>query len=85
MTEWLEERGIKVLLVDLPESISGLTCSVRQSHDTGRVSVIVVNTGHSLERRRPDSRPRTRFTLCWIQSLQLITKRLPRDLRVPSS
>ncbi len=52
MTELLEERGIKVLLVDLPESISGLTCSVRQSHDTGRVSVIVVNTGHSLERRR---------------------------------
>ena len=52
MTELLEERGIKVLLLDLPDSVSGLTCSVRQSHDNTRLSVIVVNARHSLERRR---------------------------------
>ncbi len=52
MTELLEERGIKVLLIELPDSVSGLTCSVRQSHDDTRVSVIVVNAMHSLERRR---------------------------------
>ena len=52
MTELLEERGIKVLLLDLPDSVSGLTCSVRQSHDNTRLSVIVVNAMHSLERRR---------------------------------
>ena len=52
MTELLEERGIKVLLIELPESVSGLTCSVRQSHDNTRLSVIVVNAMHSLERRR---------------------------------
>ena len=52
MTELLEERGIKVLLIDFPENVSGLTCSVRQSHDNARLSVIVVNARHSLERRR---------------------------------
>ena len=52
MTELLEERGIKVLLIELPNNVSGLTCSVRQSHDNARLSVIVVNAMHSLERRR---------------------------------
>jgi len=52
MTELLEERGIKVLLVELPDNVSGLTCSARQSHDNTRLSVIVVNVMHSLERRR---------------------------------
>lgn len=52
MTELLEERGIKVLVIKLPESVSGLTCSVKQSHTTTRLSVIVVNARHSLERRR---------------------------------
>jgi len=52
MTELLEERGIKVLLIELPDNVSGLTCSVRQSQDHARLSVIVVNAMHSLERRR---------------------------------
>lgn len=52
MTELLEEQGIKVLLVKLPNSVSGLTCSVRQSNASQRLSVIVVNSEHSLERRR---------------------------------
>ena len=52
MTELLEERGIKVLLIELPENVSGLTCSVKQSRDNTRLSVIVVNARHSLERRR---------------------------------
>ena len=52
MTELLEDRGIKVLLLKLPDSVSGLTCSVKQSHDNARLSVIVVNAKHSLERRR---------------------------------
>ena len=52
MTELLEEKGIKVLLLDLPDSVSGLTCSVTQSHDDTPLSVIVVNAMHSLERRR---------------------------------
>ena len=52
MTELLEEKDIKVLLLDLPDSVSGLTCSVRQSHDDTRLSLIVVNAMHSLERRR---------------------------------
>ena len=52
MTELLEDRGIKVLLIELPDNVSGLTCSVRQSHDNARLSVIVVNAIHSLERRR---------------------------------
>ena len=52
MTELLEERGIKVLLLELPENVPGLTCSVRQSHTNAKLWVIVVNAKHSLERRR---------------------------------
>ena len=52
MTELLEEQGIKVLLIELPKNVSGLTCSVRQAHDDTRLSAIVVNASHSLERRR---------------------------------
>lgn len=52
MTELLEHRGIKVLLTELPDKVSGLTCCAKQSHDKGWLSVIVVNAGHSLERRR---------------------------------
>ncbi len=51
MTELLEEKGIKVLLLDLPDAVSGLTCMVeREGHPD--VPVIVVNQGHVLERRR---------------------------------
>lgn len=52
MTELLEEQGIKVLLISLPNSVSGMTCFVKLSNGNGKLSVIVVNSGHSLERRR---------------------------------
>lgn len=51
LTELLEEKGIKVMLLDLPDRVSGLTCKV---HRPGKppVPVIVVNRNHNLERRR---------------------------------
>ncbi len=52
----LEERGIKVLALDLPRTFSGLTCEVKRQGDLPPIPVIVVSTGFSVERRR--------FTLC---------------------
>ena len=51
MTSLLEEKGIKVLLEDLPEKVSGLTCLV-QREKRFEVPVIVVNRKSNLERRR---------------------------------
>ena len=51
VTELLEERGIKVMLLPLPESVSGLTCLVERP-DQPPVPVIVVNKSFNLERRR---------------------------------
>lgn len=51
MTELLEQRGIKILLLDLPNRVSGLTCFVERL-GAGPVPVIVVNQTHTLERRR---------------------------------
>jgi len=51
VTELLEEHGIKVMLLSLPGSVSGLTCLVERPEKTP-VPVIVVNDGHTLERRR---------------------------------
>jgi len=52
MTSFLEDRGIKVLLLPLPKSVSGLTCLVRRSGNKESVAVIVVNKISTLERRR---------------------------------
>lgn len=52
MTELLEEKGIKVLLADLPDKVSGLTCIVKQPSKGLETPVIVVNRNHTLERRR---------------------------------
>ena len=52
MTELLEDQGIKVMIIPLPDSVSGLTCSVRQSNTADVISVIIVNSSHSLENRR---------------------------------
>lgn len=52
MTELLEEKGIKVLLADLPEKVSGLTCFVKRPQRSDDTPVIVVNQTKSLERRR---------------------------------
>jgi len=52
MTSLLEDRGIKVLVISLPEGVSGLTCLVRRPRHKTRVPVIVVNAQVTLERRR---------------------------------
>jgi Zn-dependent peptidase ImmA (M78 family)/DNA-binding XRE family transcriptional regulator len=52
MTELLEERGIKVLLADLPERVSGLTCFVKRVNVGIETPVIVANSSKTLERRR---------------------------------
>lgn len=51
MAELLEEKGVKVIALDLPESVSGSKAFV---HRVGseNVPVIVVNGGHNGERQR---------------------------------
>ena len=51
MTELLEERGIKVFKLDLPESVDGLSCRVRRVGG-GDVPVVVCSTEKTLERQR---------------------------------
>lgn len=52
MTALLEDRGIKVLVIPLPDGVSGLTCLVRRPRHKVKVPVIVVNRNITLERRR---------------------------------
>lgn len=52
LTELLEEHGVKVLLADLPDKVSGLTCVVKRRKVGAAIPVIVVNQAHTLERRR---------------------------------
>lgn len=52
MTSLLEDRGIKVFIMLLPDGVSGLTCLVRRSRQKKRLPVIVINRDISLERRR---------------------------------
>ncbi len=52
MTELLEEKGLKVLVKELPKKVSGFTCLVRRGDDQSDLPVIVVNKICSLERRR---------------------------------
>ena len=52
MTELLEEKGLKVLTVPLPDRISGFTCMVKRPRGMADLPVIVVNNTFSLERRR---------------------------------
>ena len=51
MTELLEEHGIKVLTLDFPRAVDGLTCFVHRS-DESAVPVVVCSTGKSIERQR---------------------------------
>lgn len=51
MSELLEDHGIKVFKLDLPESVDGLSCRVRRV-DGGDVPVVVCSTTKSLERQR---------------------------------
>jgi Zn-dependent peptidase ImmA (M78 family) len=52
MTELLEEKGLKVLTVPLPQRISGFTCMVGRGAGRADLPVIVVNNSFPLERRR---------------------------------
>jgi Zn-dependent peptidase ImmA (M78 family)/DNA-binding XRE family transcriptional regulator len=52
MTELLEEKGLKVLTVSLPERVSGFTCLVGRGEGQSDLPVIVVNNSFPLERRR---------------------------------
>jgi Zn-dependent peptidase ImmA (M78 family)/DNA-binding XRE family transcriptional regulator len=52
MTELLEEKGLKVLIQELPERVSGFTCMVRRRADLPQLPVVVVNQRFPLERRR---------------------------------
>lgn len=52
VTALLEDRGIKVLVIPLPDGVSGLTCLVRRPRHKVKVPVIVVNENITLERRR---------------------------------
>lgn len=52
MTELLEEKGLKVLTVPLPQRISGFTCMVGRGQGRSDLPVIVVNNTFPLERRR---------------------------------
>lgn len=51
LAELLEERGIKVIALDLPESVSGSKAFVQRPNH-GDVPVIVVNQSHNGERQR---------------------------------
>lgn len=51
LTALLEGLGLKVLLLDLPEKVSGLTCFVKRRNGAD-VPVIVVNANMNVERRR---------------------------------
>ena len=52
VTELLEEKGLKVLTVELPGRVSGLTCLVKRSGGQRDLPAIVANSRFSLERRR---------------------------------
>jgi Zn-dependent peptidase ImmA (M78 family) len=52
MTELLEEKGLKVLTVTLPDRVSGFTCTVKRLNGQTDLPVIVVNNSFPLERRR---------------------------------
>jgi Zn-dependent peptidase ImmA (M78 family) len=52
MTELLEEKGLKVLIEELPVRVSGFTCLVKRLGGQADLPVVVVNKNASLERRR---------------------------------
>jgi Zn-dependent peptidase ImmA (M78 family) len=52
ITELLEEKGLKVLIVQLPPRVSGFTCLVGRGQGQPELPVIVVNNRSTLERRR---------------------------------
>ena len=51
MAELLEDKGVKVIALNLPENVSGSKAFVQRPHEHD-VPVIVVNQGHNGERQR---------------------------------
>jgi Zn-dependent peptidase ImmA (M78 family) len=51
LCEFLEEKGIKICAIDLPEKVSGVQALVRTAEDDP-LPVIVVNANHAGERQR---------------------------------
>ncbi len=52
MTALLEERGIKVLKLDFPRAVDGLTCLVHRTDETAVPVVVFCSIGKSIERQR---------------------------------
>ena len=52
LTDLLEEQGLKVIMISLPDTVSGLTCWAIRPDDDDHIPIIVVNRNHGLERRR---------------------------------
>lgn len=71
MTALLEEHGIKVLMLEMPKSVSGLTCLVNSSTGDEPFPIVIVNQAHSLERRR--------FTLAHELAHRLFDGQYPGD------
>lgn len=51
LTETLEEKGIKVLVLDLPDKVSGFTCKALDN-ENNLIPIIIINKNHTLEHRR---------------------------------
>jgi Zn-dependent peptidase ImmA (M78 family)/transcriptional regulator with XRE-family HTH domain len=52
MTGLLEDKGVKVIAVDIPKKLSGFTGTVRRPKGKSDLPVIVVSTQFTIERRR---------------------------------
>ena len=71
ITALLENLGIKVVFIDLPKNVSGLTCLARKPNQNLTLPVIVANEDMTLERRR--------FTLAHELGHRLIDAESPVD------
>jgi transcriptional regulator with XRE-family HTH domain len=52
MTDLLEDKGLKIIAVDIPKRLSGLTGDVQRPGGKPDVPIIVVSTQFTIERRR---------------------------------
>ena len=52
LTALLEEKGLKVLLLELPPKVFGLTCFVHCQNKSDPIPVVVANLLQTIERRR---------------------------------
>lgn len=71
ITALLENLGIKVVFINLPDNVSGLTCLARKPNQNLTLPVIVANEDMTLERRR--------FTLAHELGHRLIDAESPVD------